>query len=232
MKYDNSGSLMIREMLTDERPREKLVAKGPEYLTDVELLAILLRTGTQGMSAIDVSRNLLKNYNQGVRSLTEVKIEELCAYEGIGKSKAALILAAVELGKRIATAVPENRTITSPEDVYRFYGEEMKHLKKEEFRTIMLDTKNRIISESKVSVGTLSSSLVHPREVFKDAIRISACSMILVHNHPSGNSKPSRQDFMTTSRLKECGDIVGISIVDHIVIGDGEYYSFKENNDL
>lgn len=218
----------ISEMNYDEKPREKLISKGPKYLSNAELLAILIRTGDKKNNAISLSSQILKKSLNGIRGLEDLSIDELCKIKGVGTSKASIIKAALELGSRISRYVPENYKISNPWDVYIFYMEEMRYLKKEIFKVVLLNTKNEIICDVDVSVGSLNSSIVHPREVFVEAIKRSANSIILMHNHPSGNPEPSKEDFGVTKRLKECGEMIGIVVLDHIIIGEGVYYSMKE----
>lgn len=219
-------------MNEDEKPREKLINKGVKYLSNSELLAILLRTGTKKYNALELSSYIIGQSENGVRGLHELSIEELCEIEGVGQSKATIIKAALELGNRVATYIPEKYKIGNPWDVYSYYMEELRYLKKEVFKIILLNTKNEIISDIDVSVGSLNSSIVHPREVFVEAIRKSANSIILMHNHPSGNPQPSQEDIKITERLSLSGEIVGIEVLDHIIIGDGTYYSLKEEGDI
>ena len=214
-----SEVLRIREMCEDERPREKMMKKGVKSLSDAELLAIMIRTGDKNNNAVTLSSKVLTLSKHGVRGLTDLSLDELCSIDGIGPSKATIIKAALELGVRVSQYLPNRFKINNPWDVYSYYMEELRYLKKEVFKVILLNTKNEIISDIDVSVGSLNSSIVHPREVF-----------ILMHNHPSGNPDPSKEDIMITKRLNECGKILGINVLDHIVIGDGSYYSLKENN--
>lgn len=229
MKTDSYNALIIKEMSVDERPREKLLRKGVQYLSNAELLAIILRTGTRGKNAIQIARDLIGKSGDGIRFLAEANYEELCSVEGVGESKAATILAAIELGNRVSSYIPQRYVIANPWDIHEFYREEMRYLKKEHFRAVFLDTKNQIIGDETISIGTLNSSLVHPREVFKTAIKKSCCRIILMHNHPSGDTNPSEEDMMITKRLIECGMLLGIEVIDHLIIGDGGYFSFKEN---
>ena len=222
-------NMTIKDMALEERPREKMVLKGEKSLTNEELLAIILRTGTKNKSAIDLARNIINKDFQGIRYLKEVSIEQLCDIDGIGISKATQIKAALELGNRISSYKPVRYKINNPWDIYTYYMDDMRYLKKEVFKIVLLNTKNEIITEIDISMGTLNSSLVHPREVFVEAIKRSANKIILLHNHPSGQVEPSKEDKSITKRLVECGMIVGIEVIDHIIIGDGEYYSFKKN---
>ena len=222
-------NMTIKDMTLEERPREKMILKGEKSLTNEELLAIILRTGTKNKSAIDLARNIINKDFQGIRYLKEVSIEQLCDIDGIGISKATQIKAALELGNRISSYKPVRYKINNPWDIYTYYMDDMRYLKKEVFKIVLLNTKNEIITEIDISMGTLNSSLVHPREVFVEAIKRSANKIILLHNHPSGQVEPSKEDKSITKRLVECGMIIGIEVIDHIIIGDGEYYSFKKN---
>ncbi|WP_053957520.1 RadC family protein [Inediibacterium massiliense] len=223
--------ISIREMAKTERPREKLLKWGVECLSNAELLAILIRTGTKDLSALDLAQKVLSIDQEGLRYLTNCTVEELSNIKGIGIAKACQILSSIELGKRLAlSSSKEKYSITSPKDVSNILMEEMRYYKKEYFKTILLNTKNEILSIDNISIGSLNSSLVHPREVFVNAIKKSVASIILVHNHPSGNPKPSSEDINVTKRLIEAGKIIGIYILDHIIIGDGKYISLKESN--
>jgi len=224
----NSSYVTIKQMAEDERPREKLVKYGANSLSNTELLAILIRTGTKYASAIDLAQQILSTNQEGLRVLTDSTVEELSCIKGIGLSKAAQMLAAIELGKRLAVMSNNTQGIKSPKDVSNLFMEEMRYYKKEHFKILLLNTKNEIISSNLVSVGSLNSSLVHPREVFVNAIKKSASCIILVHNHPSGNTRPSEEDINITKRLIEAGKIIGIDVLDHIIIGDGSYCSLKE----
>lgn len=216
-------------MALEERPREKMLAQGESSLSNNELLAILLRTGTKNKNAIELANYIINKDTQGIRYLQDMTIEELCEIEGIGLSKATQIKAAIELGRRISSSRPENYKVKNPWDIYKYYMDSLRYLKKEIFKVVLLNTKNEIISDIDVSIGTLNSSLVHPREVFREAIKRSANKMILLHNHPSGSVEPSKEDKNITLRLIKCGELIGIEVIDHIIIGDGLYFSFKEN---
>nr|WP_314278417.1 DNA repair protein RadC [uncultured Peptostreptococcus sp.] len=217
-------------MCDDEKPREKMIKKGVKSLSDAELLAIMIRTGDKNNNAVTLSSKLLSQSKEGIRGLTDMSLDDLCNIDGIGPSKATIIKAALELGIRVSQYLPKKFKINDPWDVYCFYMEELRYLKKEVFKIILLNTKNEILDDVDISVGSLNSSIVHPREVFVEAIKKRSNSIILMHNHPSGNPQPSKEDIMITKRLSECGDILGISVLDHIVIGDGSYYSLKENS--
>ncbi|AOY78376.1 RadC family protein [Clostridium formicaceticum] len=221
----------IKEMPVYERPREKLVTYGVNTLSNAELLAILLSTGSKEMSAIDLANCILSSTKEGLRFFTDCAIEELIQIKGVGLAKATQIIAAVELGKRIAlTTKANNYKIKGPDDVTHLLMEEMRYLKKEFFNIMLLNTKNELIAVENISIGSLNASIVHPREVFVRAIKRSSASLILVHNHPSGDPQPSKEDINITNRLVEAGKLIGIEILDHIIIGDNAYVSLKEKN--
>jgi len=218
--------LTIRELPEALRPRERLQRLGAEALSDQELLAILLGTGSQAESALELARRLLVQFGDG-RSLAEASVEELRAVPGIGLAKAAQVRAAVELGRRLAGQVPHRITLDRPERVAAFLRVEMAHLDREQFRVLLLDARNRLIHQHVVAVGGLDSAPVHPREVFKEAIKRSAASVILAHNHPSGDPEPSAPDLGVTRRLCRAGEILGIEVVDHIIVAQGGFVSFR-----
>lgn len=219
----------IKDMPETERPREKLLNYGAETLSNEELIAVIIRTGNKEVTAIDLGKRILSLDQRGLVFLTDITIEELKSIKGIGNTKAAQILAAIEIGRRLSynNNVAKIK-INSPSSIANVFIDEMKYLHKEHFRVILLDTKNQIISTEEISIGTLNASIVHPRDVFKVAIKKNANSMILIHNHPSGDVSPSREDINITKRLEEVGKIVGINILDHIIVGDNKYLSFKE----
>lgn len=215
-------------MTLEERPREKMILNGASSLSDAELLAILIRTGNKELNAIQLARLIIDKVDN-IRYLQDITLEELNSIKGIGLSKATQIKAALELGRRIASYRPPKYKIKNPWDIYKYYMESLRYQYKEIFKIVLLNTKNEIITDIDISIGTLNSSLVHPREVFREAIRRSSNKIILLHNHPSGNAEPSKEDKNVTKRLKECGDLIGVEVIDHIIIGDGVYFSFKEN---
>lgn len=222
---------MIRDLPLNERPREKLVNQGPQSLSNAELLAILIQTGNRKDSALTLGQRVLEMMRDGIHELCNTTVQELCQIRGIGPSKAVQVLAAVELARRINMdhyLVKER--VLSPEDVYAFIGQDMKHLKKEIFRVVFLNTKNGLIDYEDISMGSLNSSIVHPREVFNRAVKKSAAGVILMHNHPSGNPKPSGEDISITRRLVKAGELLGINVLDHVIIGMGRYCSMKEEN--
>ena len=221
--------MTVKEMALEERPREKMLAKGEKSLSNDELLAILLRTGTKRKNAIQLANYIINKDIQGLRCLQDMTIEELCEIDGVGLSKATQIKAALELGIRVASIKPNKYKVKNPWDIYKYYMDSLRYQKQEIFKVVLLNTKNEILSDIDVSKGTLNSSLVHPREVFREAIKRSTNKIILMHNHPSGTIEPSKEDKNVTSRLIKCGELIGIEVIDHIIIGDGLYFSFKEN---
>ncbi|MBR0599494.1 RadC family protein [Sinanaerobacter chloroacetimidivorans] len=230
MKYIKKET-MIKELPFDERPREKLQRQGIGCLSNAELLAILIGSGTKDASAIVLANRILALEKNGISFLADCMPEELSHIPGIGMAKSCQIVAAIELGKRIATKPKEKKlNIKSPKDAATLFIEEMRYLKKEFFKVLLLNTKNEIIMIENISIGNLNSSMVHPREVFCTAVKKSAYSMIVVHNHPSGNPIPSQADIDITRRLVEAGEILGIKVLDHLIIGDGIYISLKEKN--
>lgn len=217
----------IREMPLHERPRERLARHGAEALSSVELLAIILRTGTRKMSALDLANGLLKSYN--LKKLSQLSVAELSRLQGIKAAKACQIAACFELAKRLCNYNAEPRPkIKNSQDVYALLSPHASGLKKECFKCLYLSTKNQLLKEETISVGTLNASVVHPREVFRGAIQESAASIILVHNHPSGDPQPSNDDIELTKKLFESGKLIGINVLDHVIIGDGQFASLKE----
>ena len=233
MKSENRQSspltrYRIKDLPEHERPRERLEAQGAEALSNAELLAILIKSGTPRETAIDLAHNLLARYGS-LKALSNLSVKELSGTHGIGKAKACGIIAALELSRRIATHRDGLKpTITRPEDVVRLVSEEMSLLKKEVFRIALLNTRNELIKFVNVSEGTLTDSLLHPRETFREAIREAACSILLIHNHPSGDPTPSQCDLNITRELHEAGKLLGIEVLDHIIIGNNDFKSLKE----
>ncbi len=211
-----------------ERPRELLLAQGPQGLSDAQLLAILLRIGRPDSSAVQVAMDLLTQLG-GLRGLANRSLEEICTIPGIGPAKAAQILAAIELGKRaLSTPLTEGKRIQGSQHIYQHYYPLLRDTRHEVFMAVLLDAKHTVIRDFTVSQGSLTVSIVHPREVFNLAVRESAAAIIFVHNHPSGDPRPSEVDHALTQRLIAAGEILGIHVLDHIVIGDGKYVSFAD----
>lgn len=227
-KMDNTN-YTIKSIPAEDRPQEKLLKYGASVLTNSELIAVVLRTGSKKENVIMLAQRLLMEDGKGLRNISEGTLENFKKYKGINNVKAAKLLAVVELSKRISTLKIDKIKITSPNDAAIVMMEELRYCKKEYFKIIILDTKNNIIKVPQISEGSLNSSIVHPREVFIEAIKSSSSSIILVHNHPSGEVEPSHEDIVLTNRLVECGKIIGIKVIDHIIIGDGIFFSFKED---
>jgi DNA repair protein RadC len=221
---------MIRDLPVEERPRERLARYGAEALSTPELLAILLRTGTKQESAVRVAERLMCRF-QNLKNLSNSAVEEIASERGLGQIKAIGLKAALELGKRLAAYTDEARpTIRSAQDVVNLLMADMRHLPREEFRVLMLKTKNQVIAIRTVTSGTLNASLVHPREVFREAIIRASNSVICVHNHPSGDPTPSAEDLEITKRLVEAGKLLGIEMLDHVIMGDGRSVSMREKD--
>jgi DNA repair protein RadC len=228
----STNSLMIRDFPQDERPRERFISNGPESLSNHELIAILLRTGTKDESVLQLSNRLLTSF-EGLRLLKAATLEEITSIKGIGQAKAIQILAAVEVGRRISNLNDNDRyVIRSPEDGANFVMNDMRFLSQEHFVCLYLNTKNQVLHKKTVFIGSLNASIVHPREVFREALKRSAASIIAIHNHPSGDPAPSREDIEVTKRLVECGKMIGIDVLDHLIIGENKFVSLKEKGYL
>lgn len=218
----------IKDLPEEEQPRERLARHGASVLSNSELLALLLGSGSKKENAISLAHRILIN-EQGLRFLVDSTMEQLCSINGIGEAKAAQIKAAIELGKRLAAfELGVDKPVKCPQDVAGLLMEEMRYLKKEHMKLVLLNIKCNLISVEEISVGSLNASIVHPREVFNPAIRKSSASIIMVHNHPSGDPAPSSEDVSITARIAEAGKLIGIELVDHVIIGDGKYISMKE----
>lgn len=225
------NSYTIKDLPLSERPREKMYSYGVESLSNAELLAIIIRTGNRQDTAIDLAKRILSLDNRGIAFLSDVSLQELEEIKGIGPSKACQILASIEIGKRVNRIGAHDKVrVTNPAIIANLVMDEMRYLTKEHFNIAILDTKNQILSIENISIGTLNASIVHPRDVFKAAIKRNANSIILIHNHPSGDTKPSNEDINITNRLADAGSLLGIRVLDHIIIGDNTFISFKEKN--
>lgn len=219
----------IKEWPLRERPRERLTAVGAASLSTRELIGILVGSGREGHSAIEVAGQLLRAHDGSLRRLATVAAVELETVPGVGPAVAARVSAALELGRRLAREQPEEREcIEAPSDVYVRCAPSLRDLPQEEFRVLLLNTQNAVVRELPISRGTLDASIAHPREVFRAAIAENAASVILAHNHPSGDPTPSPDDQKVTDQLVEAGDVLGIPVLDHIIIGDGRFLSFVE----
>jgi DNA repair protein RadC len=225
-------SLTIHELPDQDKPREKLLRRGADSLTDAEILAILLRTGIPGCNAIDLAQKLLQSYGT-LSLLARCTVAELSNFKGIGAAKALQLVAAFGLGARLSAEQTFSEPLNQPESVYRLLGAEMRLLDRESLRAVLLDTRFRLIAIREISKGTVNESLAHPREIFKPAITHSAYAFLLVHNHPSGAPAPSDADLRLTRRIAECARMLQVQFVDHLIVGspqDGRsgYFSFKE----
>jgi len=213
--------MRINDIVPENRPRERLALQGVNVLSDAEILAIILQSGSVGENVVDMSNRLIASY--GVDKLNSLSLNELMKIKGIGMAKAAKIIAAFELSKRVNAGRIHEKVVKNSSDIAHYYMEKMKDYKKEHLIAVFLDSKNKIIKDEVISIGTLDSSLVHPREVFKEAIKNSAAGIILVHNHPSGDCEASSEDEVISQKLKEAGDLLSIRMLDHIIIGRNSY---------
>ena len=224
--------MKLQDVPKRERPRERLLQYGPTQLSNHELIALLLGSGTKKESVLDLSKRVLMHF-EGLKLLRNATIEELTAIKGIGPAKGVIILAALELGGRLNRYKPSERyVIRSPEDGADYVMEEMRTLNQEHFIALFLNTKNQIIHSQTIFISTLNSSVVHPREIFREAVRRSSASIIVAHNHPSGDPSPSPEDINVTKRLVKAGKIMGIEVLDHLIIGDNKFVSLKEKGHL
>jgi len=224
-------SFTVRDLPLNERPRERLLKLGSEALSAQEILSLILGRGIKGESIMMTSQKLLSRFGN-LKGIANASIEELTQTKGIGPAKAAQIKAALELSKRLEADVGEKPqpVLKSPEDVAAVMKSKLKGKKKEHFWVLCLDTRNKLINCKPVSIGSLDTSIVHPREVFKEAVSSSAASVIFVHNHPSGDPEPSKEDIELTKRLVKAGEIIGIDVLDHIIVCDKSYLSLKAKN--
>ena len=225
----------MKHMIEEERPYEKCDRFGAGSLTDVELLAVILRTGTKGESALDLARKLLYPENgmpnRGETHLQSWTKEELMKVHGIGKVKAIQILCLCELSKRLSRLSARSELdFSKPDTIAEYYMEDMRHRNQEHIKLLMLNGRSRLISESEISKGTINMSIISPREIFLEALQKGAVYIILLHNHPSGDPTPSREDILITKRIREAGMILGIELLDHIIIGDNCYVSFAQED--
>ncbi|MEX0801818.1 MAG: DNA repair protein RadC [Candidatus Binatia bacterium] len=224
----------IKDWPAEDRPREKLLARGPQSLSDTELLAIILRNGnaSTGESAIDHARLLLGRFG-GLKGVDEAAASELAKVKGIGPAKVAQIKASLEIARRVSNHKWQpGQSLRSSEDVFRHFRDDLENEKREFFYVVLLNNKNKKIRDVKISEGSLTASLVHPREVYNPVIRESAAAVIFVHNHPSGDPAPSPEDIEITRRLKEVGDVMGVRVLDHVVVGHNRYFSFSDKGML
>lgn len=225
----------MRTLPKEERPYEKCLTYGTEAMTDVELLAVILRTGVKGCNVKELATKMLKNEEGDINvlSLTRLSFEKLLKINGIGKVKAIQILCILELTKRMSRTRFHNQTrYNNSAVIAEYYMEKLRHLQQECTYVMFLDTKCRLIKDKLITTGTVNQSLLSPREILIEALNCNCVNMVLVHNHPSGDPSPSRDDIKSTTRLKEAGQIIGIRLLDHIIIGDNAYFSLKEINQI
>jgi DNA repair protein RadC len=224
----------IKEWPADERPREKLLAQGADKLTDAELLALIIRTGDSSsqQSAVDLARSLLSRFGS-LRQLATASVGELCQLSGIGPAKAAEVQALFQIARRFADLrLQPGQAYRSSADAFQHFHERLCDYRKEVFLALLLDSKNRLIREVQISEGSLNASIVHPREVFAPVLRESAAAILFAHNHPSGDPTPSQEDIEITARLKQVGELMGVRVLDHIIVGKGEYVSLADRGML
>lgn len=226
-------NMVIKNLYEKERPYEKLEQKGARYLTDAELLAIILKTGTKSMGSVQLAHHILCLSERGISGIHTLSLENLKEIKGIGRVKAIQLKALAEISARIAKGSALLKfKVDSPERVADIYMEEMRYYPVEHFKVVYLDTKNHIIYDEDLTIGTVNMSLIHPREVFIKSLHHNAVSIILLHNHPSGDPSPSDDDIQVTARIARAGELLGIHVIDHLIIGDGRFYSFKQNDKL
>lgn len=226
---DNANRMA--DMPKEERPYEKVLEYGPRHLTDAELLAVIIRTGAQGEKALDIAGKVLRvsESDKGLLGIHHSSLEQLMSIRGVGKVKAIQLKCIAELARRFAKAqAVQGLSFKEPETIARYYMEDFRHEEKEICWVLMLDTKCSLIKKVHISTGTINTSLVSPREIFKEALGCNAVNLIVMHNHPSGDPAPSNEDIAMTLRLKECGELMGIPVIDHIILGDNRYSSLRE----
>lgn len=220
--------MKINDLANHQKPRERMLNYGASHLSHAELLAILINTGRKGYSSLDIANELLKSI-VNLKELKHLSINDLNKIKGVGLYKALTLKAAFELGERMHSgSVDDKIQINSPKDVADFMMGKMEHLTQEKFIALFLNSKNIIIKQKTIFMGTLNTAIVHPREIYSEAVKCASNAIIVLHNHPSGDTTPSLEDIKTTDRLRECGDILGIQLLDHVIIGDHTYLSMVE----
>jgi len=224
------SSMKMKNLQVQDRPREKLIMMGPEYLTDSELLAIILRTGGKSKSATDLAKELIHKFSI-LKNLLLADFWDIKDLPGMGDSKAASIKAMMEICKRINNPTDETHTtIDEPKDVFNFIKKDLIHKDKEYLYLLSLSSRGKLLKKSLITIGTLNETLIHPREIYKQALINKACEIILVHNHPSQDPKPSLEDIQVTQRIFHAGLILGIPLLDHVIVTDDTFFSIKQNN--
>lgn len=223
----------IKDLPIDSRPFERCYMYGAEVLSDLELLSIIINAGTKNKSAYDIAKDILNNSSNGIAGISKLHIEELLRIEGIGKKKAVLLQAVCEFGRRTSKIYAKEKIcFDNPSTIVDYYGVDLRKLERENLMMLALNTKSVLIDDFLISEGTVNASIASPREIFLEALRVKAVSIILIHNHPSGDDRPSREDILVTNKIREAGQIIGINLIDHIIIGDNSYFSFKEKGYL
>jgi DNA repair protein RadC len=224
--------ITMKDIPEAERPYEKCLQSGPEELSDAELLSIIIRTGSKEDSSLELAQKILAlNYpREGILGLLHLSMPELMSVKGIGRVKGAQLLCIGELSKRIwkRAALAQSVSFKNPIDIVNYYVEDMRHMEQEQIRVMLLNTKGVLMKDVMISQGTVNASVVSPREIFIEALKYHAVTLVLIHNHPSGDPTPSREDIALTHRIKEAGELIGIRLLDHIIIGDNTYISLKE----
>ncbi len=221
--------ITMKELPESERPYDKFLTKGPEALSDAELLAVILRTGSRTRTALELAQDILCLEQQNLLNLNRLSVKELAKIPGIGKVKAVQLKCVAEITRRMTAATyRKNLTVNEPGDIAGYYMEQLRHETREKLLLAMFDSKNHFLGDEVLSVGTVNSSLVSPREIYLKSLERQAVNIIILHNHPSGDAAPSNEDKRITSRVAECGHMLGINLADHIIIGDNCYTSFRE----
>lgn len=222
--------ITIKDLPDSEKPYEKFLNYGPEYLSDAELLAVIIKSGTNGLQSVEVAQNFLNQRHRNLMNLYDISFEEMQKIRGIGKVKAIQLKCIAELSNRItATRYVKQVSLRNAESIAIYYMEKLRHEVQELLVLCMFDSKCRLLADEVISKGSVSSSIVPPREIFITALQKKAVHIVLLHNHPSGVSAPSRDDDDVTKRIAECGEMIGIPLSDHIIIGDHNYYSYRES---
>lgn len=223
--------LTVKELPESEKPYEKCLRLGPGYLSDAELLAVIIRTGTTGKKSVEVAQEILNCRERSLLNLYHLSLKELTDIPGIGTVKAIQLKCLAEITRRMTKASRIHEvSLNSAHSVASYYMEELRHEDREKLILSMFDSKCTLLGDEVISIGTVNASLISPREIFKQALMHQAVHIILLHNHPSGSPKPSLQDKLVTRRIQECGELLGVGLSDHIIIGDNQYFSFKEKN--
>lgn len=220
----------MKELPDSEKPYEKFLESGAEALSDAELLAVIIRSGTQGKKSIEVAQDFLAQGSRNLLNLYEISFDEMKSIHGIGQVKAIQLKCVAELSKRIAkTRYRDKLSMNHPQTIADYYMERMRHEKQERLLALFFDNRCRLLSDVTMSIGSITTTFVSPREIFLAALRCNAVQIILLHNHPSGNTEPSADDDTVTKRIEECGVLLGIPLIDHIILGDQSYYSYREH---